>query len=210
MSPPHLALRLFARHARGLTRLMQALLVTLAGYGLLIGAPRTVTNASIGFLVTLLPALLRANARVVLAPGLTLWITAAVFLHALGTSGLYHQVGWWDHLTHVLSASLVAATGYVAVRVFDLHSERIDLPHRVLTVYVVIFTVALGVIWELFEFALDELGRRTHLTMPLAQYGLEDTITDLTFNALGALAVGILGHLYLSAFADRLRRRLLD
>ncbi len=189
---------------------MQALLLALAGYGLLVGAPRTITNATIGFLVTLLPALLRANWRVVLAPGLTLWITTAVCLHALGTSGLYRQVGWWDSLTHVLSASLVAATGYVVVRVLDLHSERIDLPQRVLTIYLVIFVLALGVLWELFEFALDEIARRTQVTMPLAQYGLEDTITDLTFNIVGALVVGLGGQVYLSAFADRLRKQFLD
>jgi len=48
------------------------------------------------------------------------------------------------------------------------------------------------------------------VTMPLAQYGLEDTITDLTFNIVGALVVGLGGQVYLSAFADRLRKQFLD
>ena len=75
-------------------------------------------NAGIGLLVTYLPAVLERDYDVPMDAGLTLWITGAVFLHALGTVGLpgmeesfYRSVWWWDHLTHALSASIVAAVG---------------------------------------------------------------------------------------------------
>jgi len=55
-------------------------------------------------------------------PALVLWITSAVFLHAVGTVALpgsqsfYRSLWWWDHMTHMLSSSIVAAGGYAAVR----------------------------------------------------------------------------------------------
>jgi len=44
------------------------------------------------------------------------WITSAVFLHTLGSAWFYAEIVWWDHLTHALSATLVAGAGYGAAR----------------------------------------------------------------------------------------------
>ena len=96
---------------RRLTVVMQILLVTIVVYGLLAGQPKAVTNGGIGLGVTLLPAILRRNYQFSLDPWLGLWITTAVFLHTLGSAGLYAQFSWWDSMTHALSASLVAGVG---------------------------------------------------------------------------------------------------
>ncbi len=187
------------------TRGMQLVLAGLTSYGLVIGAPKMITNAGLGLTVTFIPAALRSNSRVVLTPGLTVWITAAVCLHALGSAGLYFQVGWWDHLTHVLSATVVAAAGYVTFRAIDLYDNQITLPRRAISVYIVVFVLACGVLWEVFEFGLDIIAAHTLLTMPLSQTGLTDTIWDLTFNTVGAVVVAIWGEVYLGTVLDRLQ-----
>ncbi len=189
---------------RTLTRVLQVLLLGIVGYGLVVGAPKTITNGTIALAITFLPAIARRNYRVTLDPGLTLWLTGAVFLHTLGSAGLYLQVEWWDHLTHVLSASVVAAVGYVTVRTIDLYYETITLPRRLIAVYIVAFVLAFGVLWELFEYGLDQLAARTQLTMPLSQYGLADTAVDLTFNTIGAIIVAIWGQAYLNSFAEQI------
>ncbi len=137
-----------------------------------------------------------------------LWITTAVFLHTLGSAGLYGQIGWWDHLTHAMSASLIAAFGYTTARTIDLHNDSIHIPKRVFFVYIFVVVLSFGVIWELFEFALDIVATETGVTMPLAQHGLDDTVRDTMFNSLGALLVPAFGQAHLTDVAETLRERL--
>lgn len=197
-----------ARQQRILCRGLQGLLAVLCGYGFYVGAPKVITNAGGGLLITMLPAVLRRNYRYTLAPPLTLWITAAVALHALGSAWLYTTVGWWDSVTHALSATVVASIGYVAILVIDYHDKAIHLPRRFLFVYIIVFVTAFGVLWELFEFGLDVLAARTTLTMPLSQVGIDDTISDLIFNIVGAVLVGIGGQVYLTDLSEELAEML--
>ena len=197
------------RNQRRITRGMQAVLLVLVGYGFVAGNPKAVSNGGIALLITFVPAVLRRNYDFPLDPWLALWITTAVFLHTLGSAGLYGQIGWWDHLTHATSASLVAAAGYTVARAIDLHHEEIHIPRRFFFVYIFVIVLSFGVIWELFEFGLDIAADTTGLTMPLAQHGLDDTVRDAMFNSLGALLVAVFGQVHLTGVAESLRKRLL-
>ncbi|MEF8828010.1 MAG: hypothetical protein V5A49_03180 [Haloarcula sp.] len=196
------------RNQRRSTRAMQLVLLGLVGYGIVAGQPKPITNGAVGLLVTFLPAVMRRNYNLALDPWLALWITTAVFLHTLGSAGLYAQIGWWDHLTHAMSASLIAAFGYTTARTIDLHNDSIYIPERVFFVYIFIVVLSFGVIWELFEFALDIIATETGVTMPLAQHGLDDTVRDTMFNSLGALLVAVFGQAHLTDVAETLRERL--
>ena len=195
------------RNQRRLTRGMQLVLVALVVYGVYAGQPKAIVNGGVGLLVTLLPALMERNYELPLDPWLGLWITTAVFLHTLGSAGLYGQIGWWDHLTHALSASLIAGVGYTAARAIDLHSDDIFIPRRFAFVYIFVVVLSFAVIWELFEFGLDILADETGLTMPLAQHGLDDTVRDLVYNSLGALVVAVFGQAHLAGVAETVRTR---
>lgn len=201
MRPP--SARIPQRWQPRIARAMQVILVGMFVWGLYTGEPKTIVNSAVGLAITFLPAALERNYRLPLDPFLALWVTAAVFFHTLGSAGLYEAIHWWDHLTHALSASIVAAIGYITVRAIDIHHDDIYLPRRFFVVFVVLFVLAFGVLWELFEYGLDELSAATGLEMPLAQFGLDDTVKDLMYNTLGALIVGIWGHAYLSAVGER-------
>ncbi|WP_123619520.1 hypothetical protein [Halorubrum sp. CSM-61] len=196
------------RTQRRLTRLMQALLVAIVVYGAAFGQPKAITNGGLGLFVTFVPALLERNYDIPLDPWLGVWITSAVFLHTLGSAWFYAQIGWWDHLTHALSASLVAGAGYTTLRAVDLHSDRIRIPPRFAFVFIFVVVLAFGVVWELFEFALDIVADETGVSMPLAQHGLDDTVLDLMYNSVGALIVATFGQAHLSGVAERVREGL--
>ena len=198
------------RNQRRLTRLMQILLLGIVVYGLVNNQPKAITNGSIALVITFVPALLERNYNLPLDPWLGLWITLAVFLHTMGSAGLYGQIGWWDHLTHAMSASLVAGVGYTVARAIDLHSDEIRIPRRFAFVYILIVVLAFGVIWELFEFGLDIAADVTGITMPLAQHGLDDTVRDLMFNSLGALVVATFGQAHLLGVAETVKTSLLS
>jgi hypothetical protein len=187
---------------------MQVLLLGFVFIGLDRGDLRIVVNAGIALAVTYLPAVIERNYRVPLDAGLTLWIALAVFLHAIGTTGLpgmsrglYDTFPWWDSMTHALSASVVAAVGYATARAVDSHWEGVHLPDRFTFLFVVLFVLAFGVVWEVLEFAIGGAASTFGVQQILIQHGIEDTMTDLVFNTVGAVIVGTWGQLH-----DRLDR----
>jgi len=196
------------RTQRRLTRAMQLLLAGIVVYGAAFGQPKAITNGGLGLLVTFVPAALERNYDIPLDPWLGVWITTAVLLHTVGSAGFYARVGWWDHLTHALSASLVAGAGYTTLRAVDLHSDAIRIPARFAFVFIIVVVLAFGVVWELFEFGLDILADETGIEMPLAQFGLDDTVADLTYNSVGALLVALFGQAHLTDVAERVREGL--
>lgn len=198
--------------------LMEVGLVGILFIGLDRGNLGIVVNAAVALAVAQLPPILERDYDIPMDPALTLWITGAVFLHALGTVGLpgsrfsfYQSVWWYDHLTHALSASVVAAAGYATVRALDRHDDGIYLPPRFTFVFVLLLTIAFGVLWEVIEFAIAELAALAGSTSVLTQYGLEDTMLDLVFDVIGAVIVATWGTAYLTdvvgAITDRMSTR---
>lgn len=187
------------------TRGIQVVLLSLVVYGIVAGQPKAISNGSIALAITFVPAILERNYSLPLDPWLGLWITVAVFLHTMGSAGLYGHLRWWDNLTHAMSATVVAGVGYTVARAVDLHSDDIFVPRRFFSIYIFIVVLSFGVLWELFEFALDIIAMSTGVTMPLAQHGLKDTVTDLMYNSLGALIVAIFGQAHLTDVAETIR-----
>ncbi|MCO8268321.1 MULTISPECIES: hypothetical protein [unclassified Haloferax] len=208
-------LHIDARRQRQLSRAMQVVLVGLVFIGLDRGNLGIVVNALVGLGVTYLPALLERDYRIPMDAGLTLWISSAAFLHALGTVGLpgsetsfYAGVWWWDHLTHALSSSVVAAAGYATVRAVDEHTADIYLPPRFMFVFILLFVLAFGVFWEVIEFAISGVAALAGTGSVLTQYGLDDTLLDLVFDAVGGIIVAIWGTAHLSDVVGALQKRL--
>lgn len=184
------------RRQRWLVRGMQVLLACFVLFGLVRLQTDLIVNASIALGVTWLPNVLRRDYDLQLDAGLTLWITLAVFLHSLGTLGLYDLLGW-HYVAHTVSATLVAGVGYAAVRALETHTPSIAIPPKFAFVIVVLFVVAAGVLWEILEFSLDQISVVVGAgSLVLAQHGLTDTMVDLLFDTLGGVLVAALATLY--------------
>jgi len=175
------------------SRTMQAAILGVALAGLLTDNITWVPGALFSLFVTLVPTLIRRDLGILLPVELNFWIVLALFLHVVGGfTGFYDRVTGWDHITHAMSASLIAALGFVAVATIDKYVESIYLPRSFLAFFIVMFTMALGVIWEFMEFANDQLAG-TRL-----QYSLDDTMVDLMFDSFGGFVVAIVGAYYLT------------
>ena len=158
-----------------------------------------VPAAVVSLIVTLIPAALKRDLNLVLPPELNFWIVLALFLHVVGGfSNFYNDVPGWDHLTHMMSASLIGGLGLVIVVIVDKYFDSIFLPPRFLALVIVLITMAIGVFWEIMEYANDVLVG-TEL-----QYGLDDSMLDLFFDGAAGFVVAFVGARYLSlAAADR-------
>ncbi len=190
------------------TRIMQVCLLIMVFVGMYLGDTHVVLNAVIALGITFVPSVLTRKYYISLDPSLTLWITLAVFLDALGTLSFYDTVARWDHLTHSLSASVIAAAGYVTIRTVDIYTDELYIPPRFMFIFIILFVLAAGVIWEILEFLTDEMVVKFEMKAFLTQHGIDDTMWDMFFDLLGALAVATWGTAYLSDISHRLARRI--
>ena len=199
----------------GLVRALQALMIAILGIGLYTGNAGIAVNAAVGLFVTQLPALLERRFRITMSVGLVLWITLAMFLHALGTvpllgpdfESLYGATWWWDHMTHALSSSLVVGSAYAVTRALQEHTEYILMGPKFTFAYLLVFVMAFGVFWELIEFYIAVGAELFGVPQVLTQYGLDDTVLDLVYNTIGGLLVAVFGTTYLTGISDQLRGR---
>lgn len=181
--------RLKDHHERWLVRLLQVGLLSISIYGLYRGKTGIVVNGLVSLGVTLVPAFLQRDAGLSLDTGYVLWISIAVFVHAVGALGPYQTYPWYDSVAHTLSASIVAGAGYATVKAIDRNSEKTNLPAELQFAFILIFVMAFGVLWEIVEFGTGLLSGLLGGEEVLAQYGLSDIINDLMFNQVGAIIV---------------------
>ncbi len=197
-----------SRRFRAIDAALRASIVLVLLVGLGVRNVSVVVNALLALLVTMLPGLLERDYEVHLGIGVTVWITAAVALHSVGMIALYDTVAWWDHVTHLFSGALVAGVGYALVRALDEYSDAIVLPHLYLGLFVVLFTVAAGVVWELLEHAGREVAWALDMDPILQTHGIEDTLMDLLFDAIGGVVVAGVGGRSLEGTVERIVARL--
>ena len=183
---------------RLLTRGLQLVLVGLVGYGIVITELSIAVAASIALGVTLLPSWLRREYGYSMDAGLVLWITIAMVLHVVGTLGVYDQYQWYDEITHTVSATIVAGLGYASFLALERHSDEIDVPAEFRAFFIVVFVLAMGIIWEVVEFAFGSL---------IPVYGIDDIVTDLVFNTLGAVLVALWGTGYVTGVTRFIENR---
>jgi hypothetical protein len=187
-----------------LVRALQLLLVVIAGVALVRGNATLTVNSVGPLVITFLPALFRREYDYAMDTGLVLWITLAATLHAVGALALYESLGWYDSLTHTFSASIVAGVGYALARSVERHTTAVTFTRGFRASFVVLFVLAVGVAWEILEFASGGLATLVGGEAVLAQYGTADIINDLVFNVVGAVLVATLASAHFESLAARL------
>jgi len=189
------------RDATGLTdsslwyvvRAMQLGLIGIATYGLVTVDLALTVNALLSLSVTLAPEFVKWRYGHTMDASLALWISTAAFLHSIGALGPYESVPGYDIITHTLTATLVAGVGYALVEALDESSDAVDFPSEFRFLFIVVFVLAFGVVWEIAEFAAGGVGTLLGGQEVLTQYGMRDTVLDFVFDGLGAVAVALWG-----------------
>ena len=185
-------------------RMMQGGLVLLLLFGIFRKDLSTTVNSTTGLILTFVPHIITRKYHIKQDTGLVLWLTLAVFLHTIGTFEFYDYIDNWDHVTHALSASVVAAAGYTLIRAIDIYVDEIYIPPGMLFIFILIFVLSMGVVWEIIEFLSDELTSTLGFDAILAQHGIGDTMLDLMFDLFGAVLAATWGTAYLSDISYKL------
>jgi hypothetical protein len=148
--------------------------------------------------ITLVPLVLKRRFQVFIPPEIELLAVAFVFASLfLGeVRDYYTQYWWWDTLLHTASGFLLGIVGFLLVHILN-ETEEIDLHMRpgFVAFFAFLFALGMGVLWEIFEFAMDRLaGMNMQKPMLGDPSGLTDTMWDLIVDALGAFAIAVLGY----------------
>lgn len=147
-------------------------------------------------LILLHPALLDRGFGLRIPPWQVVYVSFALFAHPIGgLYGFYASVWWFDHLTHTLSATLVAAIGYTLA---DAARRYAGGPRWLVPAFAMAFVLSAGLLWEFVELHVDWL----------TVYSYNDTLLDYVFNTLGGLLVVIAGPRVLSPRTSGLAERI--
>lgn len=103
----------------------------------------------------------------------------------------YERVWWWDIVLHGASAVGFGIIGFLFV-FYLFEGDKYAAPPWALALIAFCFALAIGTLWEVFEFAMDQL-----FGLNMQKSGLVDTMTDLMVDAVGALVGAGSGFLWL-------------
>lgn len=105
----------------------------------------------------------------------------------------YGKFWWWDVMLHSGSGLAFGLIGLL-VLLIALKKGRIDAKPIVLCLFSFCFALAVGLLWEVFEFTGDEIF---HTNMQHRETGVTDTMKDEIMDTIGALIGASLGYVYL-------------
>lgn len=156
----------------------------------------------VGVMATMLsPTLLKRRLLVQLPSEIQilaiLFVFATIFLGEV--RDYYERFWWWDLLLHATAGLLLGLLGFMIVYILN-EDRKVDLHLRpsFLGLFAFSFSQGIGALWEIFEFAMDQLfGLTMQKPMLGDPSGLTDTMWDLIVNALSATIVSFAGWRYL-------------
>ncbi|MEF2806131.1 MAG: hypothetical protein U0N27_05795 [Massilistercora timonensis] len=140
----------------------------------------------------IMPSLIQINLKIELPTALEiimlLFIFAAEILGEI--QAYYEKIPMWDTVLHTLNGFLMAAIGFALVDILNRNKKiSFQLSPAFLAVVAFCFSMTIGVIWEFFEFGMDQIF---HLDMQ------KDTIVNTIYSVMldpagGNHVVGVAG-----------------
>jgi len=117
----------------------------------------------------------------------------------------YYIVPHWDTMLHTFSGAALGALGFSLVSLMNKYKPvYFSLSPGFVALFAFCFALALGVLWEIYEFSVDYL---LHTNMQkyaietgkllIGQEALIDTMKDLIVDTIGAFAMSIVGYISL-------------
>jgi len=191
-------LRFFPENCRNWSFSILALLilslVIAIGFAVAAGNWQSAFLAGATILFILLPFVLSERLNIyiprVFSFALALFVYATLFLGE--ANRFYYDVWWWDVMLHSGSAFAFGLIGLIML-MLSLSKRVLTAKPILLSVFAFSFSLMIGVLWEIFEFAGDQL-----FGMDMQKDGHLDTMWDFIVNTVGALTAAIISYFYLT------------
>lgn len=147
-----------------------------------------------------------------------IFLWAAIFLGEV--QNFYYKFKYWDLILHTLSGGMIGFIGFSFVDILNNENEHVSLNPFFVAFFAFCFALALGAIWEIYEFLCDGF-LKTNMQKFALESGVKligrdavsDTMGDLIVDSIGALVATTIGYIsikydksYLNKFLIKLRR----
>jgi hypothetical protein len=179
---------------------IRILLAFEAGIALLRGVWPAVFVTFAALLLTVLPGRLANRIGLRLPPSflaaIALFVLATLYLGEV--QDFYNRFWWWDLALHFGSAMGFGILGFLLVFML-FQGDRYAAPPWAVGALSFCLAMTVGVLWEIFEYAMDSL-----FGLQMMKSGLPDTMGDLVVDAVGAALAALAGVVYLLDRAGRL------
>ena len=107
----------------------------------------------------------------------------------------YMRFWWWDLVLHGSSGFLLGTMGFFLVYLLNQDKKaNMHLTPGFIALFAFMFSQGLGSLWEIFEFAMDQI-----FGLNMQKSGIVDTMWDLIINATAAATISLLGYGYLKS-----------
>jgi uncharacterized membrane protein YjdF len=178
-----------------LAYLFQALIAVEAAIAFLTGQYDAMFTAILMFGVTFVPYVIADRLDVRLPWFVYFLIALSLSLHIAGyVQGWYlTYYPYYDKAAHMVSGISIALIGFLGVIFLDRY-RRMNLTPLFVVFFTVIFGMAIGGFWEIYEFAVDQIFGNPR-SVPM-QIDLADTMWDMIADLAGSLIVSIGAILY--------------
>ncbi len=143
-----------------------------------------------GFFLSISPIILKRNLEFTVHWLIELLLVFAISLHIWGGVLHLYSLPFYDKIAHFLASAIVAFFALIVIYILDVFSPRIHMDLVTLAFFIVIFTIAMGAIWEIVEFVADQIFAGGK---PLAQISLQNTMWDLIADSIAGILMGIFG-----------------
>jgi len=164
-----------------------------------------VFSSSVILILTFLPVFFekkyKLNLPIEFEFAIILFIYASLFLGEIHS--YYTKLWWWDVVLHISSGIALGFAGFLILYILDSQGKVKANPIWI-AIFAFCFGVALGAVWEIFEFGMDQL-----FGYNMQKSGLVDTMWDLIVDSLGALLTSVVGYFYIKGKKEPLFTRLL-
>lgn len=169
-------------------------------------------NALSLFLLSFLPSIVY-NKLHIFVPEMLLRIYLAFVTAALLFGEIFRffvYISWWDSALHLFSGSMIGVVGFSFIDILNrVPNRELKLSPGFIAIFVFCFSLAVGVIWEIIEYACDALVSTSNMQrfrdsitgeLWVGRQALRDTMKDFILNTIGALIISVLG------FIDLIRK----
>ena len=128
------------------------------------------------------------------------FLYCAIFLGEV--RNFYYLVPQWDDILHCISSIMNGLFGFIVVTILN-HDKRVrmNLSPFFLALFAFCFSVAVGAVWEIYEFLADEfLGLNMQKfmlkdgTQLIGHDAVTDTMIDIIVDCCGAFIATVIGY----------------
>jgi len=113
----------------------------------------------------------------------------------------YYIIPQWDTVLHAFSGAMLGAFGFTLVSIFNnAEKVKVQLSPFFVALFAFCFALAIGALWEIYEYGMDEV-----LSLNMQKFALEDgtllighealdnTMKDMIVDSLSALMMTVYG-----------------